>query len=225
MVNFKKTWYLFVLLVVTIISVAFVFNYPAITVNNRFVCGVVIVCLNILVFIVTFINNKMLRNMLMTIVSMAAFAFLLVPLYNVFCDVTGLNGKLDLSIAAATSKGIDTNRDVTVEFVVNQNREMPWQFKPKHSSLTLHPGQLATTAYFAKNITNKTMYAQAIPSISPSRASKFFKKVECFCFTNQKLGPGETTYLGLRFYLDPALPKDIKRITLAYTIFDITETK
>jgi cytochrome c oxidase assembly protein subunit 11 len=159
------------------------------------------------------------------IVIMAAFAFLLVPLYNVFCDVTGLNGKLDLSIAAATSKGIDSSREVTVEFVVNQNREMPWQFKPKHSSLTLHPGQLAATAYFAKNVTNKTMYAQAIPSISPSRASKFFKKVECFCFTNQKLGPGETAYLGLRFYLDPDLPKDIKRITLAYTIFDITETK
>jgi len=167
----------------------------------------------------------MLRNMLAAIVSMAAFAFLLVPLYNVFCDVTGLNGKLDLSIAAATSQGIDATRDVTVEFVVNQNRAMPWQFTPKHSSLTLHPGQLATTAYFAKNTTSKTMYAQAIPSISPSRASKFFKKVECFCFTSQKLGPGETRYLGLRFYLDPALPKEIKRITLAYTIFDITETK
>ncbi len=170
-------------------------------------------------------NNKILRNMLVSIVSMAAFAFLLVPLYNVFCDITGLNGKLDLTIAAAASTIIDTTRDVTVEFIVNQNREMPWKFKPKHSSLILHPGQLATTAYFAKNITNKTMYAQAIPSISPSRARKYFKKVECFCFTNQKLGPGETAYLGLRFYLDPALPKDIKRITLAYTIFDITETK
>lgn len=226
MVNLKKNCYLLGLFIFTTVSVTFVFKYAAITVNNRFVCGVIIACLNILALIFIFINkNNMLRNMLAAIVSMSAFAFLLVPLYNVFCDVTGLNGKLDLSLAAATSQGVDATRDVTVEFVVNQNREMPWQFSPKHSSLTLHPGQLATTAYFAKNTTNKTMYAQAIPSISPSRASKFFKKVECFCFTNQKLGPGETTYLGLRFYLDPALPKDIKRVTLAYTIFDITETK
>ncbi len=219
-------WYLLGLCFFTIVSTIFVTTYSAITINNRFVCGVMIICVNILGFIYIYVNkNKMLRHMLTVTVGMAAFAFLLVPLYNVFCDVTGLNGKLDLNVAAATSLGIDATREVTIEFIVNQNREMPWQFKPKHSSLTLHPGQLAATAYYAKNVTNKTMYAQAIPSISPSRASKYFKKVECFCFTNQKLGPGETAYLGLRFYLNSDLPKDIKRITLAYTIFDITETR
>lgn len=224
--SIRRRWCLFGLCFFTIISSIAVITYPNITVNNRFVCGVVIVCVNILSLILLYINkNKMLRNMLAITVGMAAFAFLLVPLYNVFCDVTGLNGKLDLNVAAATPRGIDTTREVTVEFVVNQNREMPWQFKPKHTSFTLHPGQLAATAYYAKNPTNKTMYAQAIPSISPSRASRYFKKVECFCFSNQKLGPGETAYLGLRFYLDPDLPRDIKRITLAYTIFDITETR
>ena len=154
---------------------------------------------------------------------MSAFAFMLVPLYNVFCDVTGLNGKLDLSMAAATSRGIDLSRTVTVEFVVSNNREMPWEFKVKHKSLQLHPGELATTAYFARNPTGKTMVAQAIPSISPSKVSKYFKKVECFCFTSQKLGPGESAYLGLRFYLDPDFPKDVRRVTLAYTIFDVTK--
>lgn len=149
--------------------------------------------------------------------------FLLVPLYNVFCNVTGLNGKLDLSIPVGTAKGVDLSRSITVEFVVSNNEKMPWEFKPKHQSIVVHPGQLATTAYFAKNLSQRTMYAQAIPSISPSRSSKYFKKVECFCFNKQKLGPGESAHLGLRFYLDPDIPKDVHRITLAYTIFDITD--
>lgn len=222
----KRSYILISVIICTVISIAYISVHSELNTNNRFVYSVIIACINIGILIFIFINkNIMLRNMLVIIISMASFAFLLVPLYNVFCDVTGLNGKLDLTVAAATSRGIDATRNITVEFVVNQNRDMPWQFKPKHSKLNMHPGQLAATAYFAKNVTNKTMYAQAIPSIAPSRASKYFKKIECFCFTSQKLGPGETASLGLRFYLDPDLPRDIKRITLAYTIFDITETK
>jgi cytochrome c oxidase assembly protein subunit 11 len=220
-----RRWHLIALLIFTTISIAVVHLYPNMAVNNRFVSYTLVLFIDVFFLILILIpKSTLIRNLSLVIVAMAAFAFMLVPLYNVFCDVTGLNGKLDLSVASVIPQGIDLSRSITVEFVVTQNRQMPWEFKPKHTSMVLHPGQLASTAYYAKNLTGKTMQAQAIPSISPSRVSKYFKKVECFCFTNQKLGPGETAYLGLRFYLDPDLPKDVQRITLAYTIFDITES-
>lgn len=220
----RKFWYVVALLFTATIAVYLTATYDAISINNRFVLYVVIFCLSITILILMFVKTtKLIRNLLLVIIGMSAFAFTLVPLYNVFCDVTGLNGKLDLSVAAATSKGIDMSREITVEFVVSQNRAMPWEFKPKHHSMVLHPGQLMTTAYYARNTTDRTMYAQAIPSITPAYARKYFKKVECFCFSKQKLGPGETAHLGLRFYLDPEIPKDIQRVTLAYTIFDITQ--
>lgn len=220
----RKVWYVIAIILVATLAVYFAATYQDISVNNRFVLYVVIFCFSIEALVLLFVKTtKLIRNLLCVIIGMSAFAFALVPLYNVFCDVTGLNGKLDLSVAAATSKGIDTSREITVEFVVSQNRAMPWEFKPKHHSMVLHPGQLMTTAYYARNTTDSTMYAQAIPSITPAQARKYFKKVECFCFSKQKLGPGETAHLGLRFYLDPEIPKDIQRVTLAYTIFDITQ--
>lgn len=224
MLKFKrKHIYLLLIGLVTILLLLFLSYHPKITVNNRFVYGALIIFIDFFLIILILYQNTLLRNLALTIIVMAAFAFALVPLYNVFCDVTGLNGKLDLGIVAAIPQGMDISRQITVEFVVTQNQQMPWEFKPKHTSLVVHPGQLAATAYYAKNTTNKTMQAQAIPSISPSRVSKYFKKVECFCFNSQQLGPGETAYLGLRFYLDPNFPKDVQRVTLSYTIFDITE--
>lgn len=221
----RKKAYLLLLCVVTIVMTLIIINHLDMTVNNRFVSFALILFINIFFIILIFFNKSNLtRNLLLGIVAMAAFAFALVPLYNVFCDVTGLNGKIDLAVVAAIPQGMDVSRQITVEFVVTQNQQMPWEFKPKHTSLVVHPGQLVATAYYAKNPTSRTMQAQAIPSISPSKVSKYFKKVECFCFTNQRLGPGETAYLGLRFYLDPDFPKDVQRVTLAYTIFDITES-
>lgn len=220
----RKSRYLLLLVIITIVAAVIILKYLDMTVNNRFVSFAIIIFIDIFFIILLLFKKATLnRNLLLGIVAMAAFAFALVPLYNVFCDVTGLNGKLDLDVVAAIPQGVDVTRQITVEFVVTQNQEMPWEFKPKHTSLVVHPGQLAATAYYAKNPTSKTMQAQAIPSISPSKVSKYFKKVECFCFTNQKLGPGETAYLGLRFYLHPDFPKDVQRVTLAYTIFDITE--
>jgi cytochrome c oxidase assembly protein subunit 11 len=195
----------------------------SLTANSRFVCYAIILCVIVCCAIwVLLRQQKLLRNLLFTVVAMAGFAFVLVPIYDVFCDVTGLNGKLDLSVKAATSQGVDMSRTVTVEFVVSHNNQMPWEFKPKNKTLVVHPGELASTAYYAKNNTGHTMTAQAIPSISPSKVSKYFKKVECFCFTSQKLGPGEAAHLGLRFYLAADFPKDVHRLTLAYTIFDVT---
>lgn len=220
-----KAWFMFGILLCGLIAVAVIYFYPKITVNNRFVSFAIVLDAVVLGAISLYVTRqKLLRNLLLAVVGMAGFAFVLVPLYNVFCDVTGLNGKLDLTKIAATPKGIDLTRTITVEFVVSHNREMPWGFKPKHQELTVHPGELVSTAYYANNPTSRTMIAQAIPSITPSKVSRYFKKVECFCFSNQKLGPGETAHLGLRFYLDPAFPADVHRLTLAYTIFDVTDT-
>lgn len=154
-------------------------------------------------------------------VAMFGFGFALIPLYNVFCKVTGLNGKVDLSVASGLPDGtIVSDRSIVVEFDVNYNQAMPWLFKPQQTQITVHPGEIVHTGYIATNPTNHTMVAQAIPSISPSIAAAHLKKVECFCFSQQTLRPGETTNLPLRFFLDPKLPNSVKRLTLSYTLFD-----
>ena len=166
-------------------------------------------------------NTKIVKRCVMVVLAMFCFGFLMVPLYNVFCDVTGLNGKIDLSQATVDNSITIEDRVVTVEFVVNYNQKMPWLFKPQHKILKVHPGELIATGYFAKNPTTKTITARAIPSISPGLAAEHFKKIECFCFDEQVLGPGEYANLPLRFYLSPDLPKKIKRLTLSYTLFDM----
>jgi cytochrome c oxidase assembly protein subunit 11 len=187
---------------------------------------------------ISFGANNIYKKLALTIIAMVGFAFVSVPMYNALCTVTGLNGKSDNSKHRAQLllnqiSGGSTATDattanagiVTVEFVVNHNQQMAWTFKPQHTFMQVRRGELASTGYIAKNVTNKTMIAQAIPSIAPARAAKYFKKVECFCFNSQKLGPNEIANFGLRFYLDPNLPRDIKRITLSYTLFDITSYK
>lgn len=210
------------IMVCSAVSYWLIAQHQFINANNRFISFAILFCSAAFCLILLFMRQKLLRNLILSIVAMTAFAFVLVPIYNVFCDVTGLNGKMDLSINAAPGTAVDLSRKVIVEFVVSHNAKMPWVFKPKNHDVAVHPGELATTAYYAKNPTGHTMYAQAIPSISPSKASKYFKKVECFCFARQKLGPGETAHLNLRFYLSSNLPQDIHRVTLAYTIFDVT---
>jgi len=220
----KRRYYLAVLAIVCVIVLQFIRYNPKITPNNLFVSYALLLFWSLFIF--TYIvmqRQKLLRNILMAILAMAGFSFMLVPIYNVFCDITGLNGKLDLSTLAATPQGIDVSRTVTVEFVVNHNRNMPWIFKPKHTTLKVHPGEVAHTAYYAKNTSKRTMIGQAIPSIAPSKVSKYFKKIQCFCFNSQKLGPSESAYLDLQFYLAPEFPQDIHRLTLSYTIFDVSQ--
>lgn len=220
----NRILYTFGLIIITAISVIYTAFYSYLNTNDKFVTFAIILFLNLAVLIYLYLNtNKVIKNSVITICLMFVLSFALVPFYNVFCDVAGLNGKIDLSIIAASPKGIDTSRTITVEFVVNYNKEMPWDFKPQHTILKMHPGELARTAYYARNLTKKSMVAQAIPSISPAKASKHFKKLECFCFDNTKLGPGESSHLSLQFYLDPEIPKDVKRLTLAYTLFDISK--
>lgn len=171
------------------------------------------------------------KNILITagklsVVAVAMFAFVfvvMVPLYNVLCDVLGINGRTDGTRYEATEMVIDTERQVEVQFVANFNEEMPWEFKPSVTMVKVNPGASNETVFLAHNPLPKDMVAQAIPSISPARAAEYFHKAECFCFNQQPLTAGESAELPLVYIVDRDLPKDIKTITLSYTLFDITE--
>jgi len=158
---------------------------------------------------------------------MFGFTFALVPIYNVFCEVTGLNGKVDIKHpdTFVRYKVEDANinkRRITVEFDINRNQKALCEFSPEHTALQVIPGELTHTSYYVKNLTNKKMIIQAIPSISPGIVAKYLKKLECFCFNQQVLKAGEAMHLPLRFWLEPDFPTDIHRLTLSYTLFDIT---
>jgi cytochrome c oxidase assembly protein subunit 11 len=163
-----------------------------------------------------------------TVVMMFVFAiFIMPPLYDLFCDVTGLNGKTGgaLSTEQANEFGIDTSRTIKVQFLATNNENMPWGFKPQIRSVIVHPGEPTVVSYFAENTTNKDMVGQAIPSLVPFKAANYFHKTECFCFNQQPLQAGKSAELGLSFIVDIDIPKHIKTITLSYTLFDITDAQ
>jgi cytochrome c oxidase assembly protein subunit 11 len=158
-------------------------------------------------------------------VSVAMFAFVfvvMVPLYNVLCDALGINGKTSAQAYTAVDAAVDTERSITVQFIATNNDGMPWEFRPQVTAMAVHPGGANDTVFFAANPTTQHMVAQAIPSVSPSRAAEYFHKTECFCFNQQPLGGESNTLMPLQFIVDQALPKDIKTITLSYTLFDVT---
>jgi cytochrome c oxidase assembly protein subunit 11 len=162
-------------------------------------------------------------KLLLVAACMFAFVFVvMVPLYNVLCDVLGINGKTG-GRYEATSAEIDLSRTIKVQFVARNNDDMPWQFGPTVKVMRVHPGELGSTAFIAKNPALKDMVAQAIPSIVPARAAAYFNKTECFCFNQQPLKAGEEADLPLQFIIDQALPEDIQTITLSYTLFDVTD--
>ncbi|HBQ03326.1 MAG TPA: cytochrome c oxidase assembly protein [Halieaceae bacterium] len=158
-------------------------------------------------------------------VSVVMFAFVfvvMVPLYNVLCDVLGINGKTSSNAYTAVSAEVDESRAIKVQFIATNNDGMPWAFAPQVTEMVVHPGAANDTLFFAANPTANAMIAQAIPSVSPSRAAEYFHKTECFCFEQQPLeGLGEAE-MPLQFIIDQDLPSDIKTITLSYTLFDVT---
>lgn len=168
-------------------------------------------------------NRRLVQWLVVLTFCMFGFGFALVPLYNVICKVTGINGKMLLSPAEAAMHTEDTSRTVTVEFTTTMNENLPWEFHPMHKKVSMHPGGSILTAYFAKNLTDKPMTIQAIPSISPGSIAKYIKKLECFCFTQQTLNGGESAEMPLKFILDEHLPKEINTISISYTLFDLTE--
>lgn len=176
-------------------------------------------------------NFKMVGKLAVITVAMFAFGYALVPLYKAICEMTGINilslaeRKVPGVGAAGKDAGlpgntqIDKSRTITVEF--DANARGPWEFKPAKSSVQVHPGELATVMYEFKNTQNRRMAAQAIPSYAPRQAAAHFNKLECFCFTQYTLDPGEKKEWPVAFVIDPKLSKDVTTITLSYTFFEV----
>ena len=164
-------------------------------------------------------NKKVIRNLLFAVVGMFGFGFALVPLYDVFCDITGINGKTGDQYISDTPIQIDTSREIKVEFLANLNADMPWEFKPLTRSVRVHPGEASRIEYVARNKTDRDIVGQAIPSVSPGIAAAHFQKTECFCFTEQVLKAGEEKIMPVVFMIDPSIDEDVHEVTLSYTFF------
>lgn len=171
-------------------------------------------------------NRRMLAKLLVISVLMFGFGYALVPMYRAICDALGVNvlsvSELRRDPAAASRSSntqVDLSRKVTVEF--DANVRGPWDFKPAVASVQVHPGELATVMYEFRNRQDRTMAAQAIPSYAPKQATAHFNKLECFCFNEYTLKPGESRQWPVAFIIDPKLPKDVTTITLSYTFFEV----
>lgn len=151
---------------------------------------------------------------------MFAFGFALVPLYYVFCDLTGLGGRT-AGAAQQVEEAVDESRSVRVEFVASLGQVAPWEFEPTVSSMVVHPGKLYTTQYFARNLTQRELTGQAVPSVAPGRAAEHFKKIECFCFSNQQFASAEARDMDVVFMISPELPAHIDTVTLSYTFYAV----
>jgi cytochrome c oxidase assembly protein subunit 11 len=170
-------------------------------------------------------NAAMLGKLAVIAAAMFGFGYALVPLYEQICEALGIN-VLSVSEREATSYNrtrpngqVDTSRTITVEF--DANAHGPWSFKPALATLKVHPGELATVMYEFANEQGRAMSAQAIPSYAPKQATAHFNKLECFCFNEYTLAPGERRQWPVVFVIDPKLPKDVTTITLSYTFFEI----
>lgn len=176
-------------------------------------------------------NHRRLVGRLLLVVAVSfAFGLALVPLYNVFCTVTGLNGKSvglgGVARAATTPPSrIDLQRIVTVEFTDTVMPGLPWKIEPLSARLELHPGEVHQALYRVSNLSDKAIVGQAVPSISPGLAALNFEKLECFCFRQQTLAPGETKELPLTFIVKPEIDRDIRTITLSYAFYNVTDAK
>jgi cytochrome c oxidase assembly protein subunit 11 len=167
------------------------------------------------------LNAQMLGKLVVIAVLMFGFGYALVPVYKKICEVTGINilTPKDVTVDSVKNTQIDTTRTITIEF--DANSQGPWRFRPTVSNVQVHPGEMTQVVYEVVNTQSRSIDAQAIPSYAPQQAAAFFKKVECFCFKQQTLGPNEAKQMPVVFYIDPALPKDVKVITLSYTFFEI----
>jgi len=172
------------------------------------------------------VNRRMLRKLAVVTVGMFGFGYALVPMYKAICEATGINilaiGEQALSGSKSKSPAnsqVDLTRTITVEF--DANSRGPWDFKPAQRSVQVHPGELTTVMYEFQNIQNRRMSAQAIPSYAPMQAQAHFNKLECFCFNQYTLEPGERKSWPVAFVIDPKLSKDVTTITLSYTFFEV----
>lgn len=165
-------------------------------------------------------NRRTTRTLVLAALAMFGFGFALVPLYDVFCDITGLNGKTGAAVAEAQTATVDTGRWVTVEFTGSVGQGLPWEFRPVQKKLRVHPGQVTVAQYYVRNTSAETVVGRAVPSVAPGLAAAHFKKIECFCFSEQTLKAGETREMPVRFTVDPGLAANLGTVTLSYTFFN-----
>ena len=175
------------------------------------------------------LNRNMLFKLTLVVMLMSGFGYAMVPMYKSICEALGVNVIARGDVGSAYGKKaselntqVDLKRDVVVEF--DANVRGPWEFHPEQNAVTVHPGQLTTVMYEFRNTQSRTMTAQAIPSYAPGVAQSHFTKVECFCFNQQTLAPGESKRWPVIFVVDDKLPKDVKTITLSYTFFEVGGT-
>jgi cytochrome c oxidase assembly protein subunit 11 len=166
-------------------------------------------------------HKVLMRKLILICIAMFAFGYALVPLYDVFCEITGINGKTS-NQAVTTTKRVDESREITVEFLANSDVSIPWSFEPEIARIELHPGQITVVNFMVENPTAEAMVGRAVPSVSPGEAAKYFKKIECFCFAEQPLDAHERRAMPVQFYVDPELPAQFTTITLSYRLYKST---
>jgi cytochrome c oxidase assembly protein subunit 11 len=164
-------------------------------------------------------NRRLMKKLLVVAAIMFGFGFALVPFYEKICEVTGIRNVFQPDAVAANTQ-IDATRLVSVEFDANIQR-LPWTFKPLQSSVTVHPGEVMQVAYEVRNTLERPVTGQAVPSYGPQQAALYFRKMECFCFQQQTLGPGEVRKMPVVFVIDPKLPPELNTVTLSYTFFEV----
>jgi cytochrome c oxidase assembly protein subunit 11 len=179
-------------------------------------------------------NRKVLLVSLLVVGGMFGFGFALIPLYNVFCDAFGINGRITSiedgsyntrnEVKRALQSGVDTSRKITMQFLVTDNHALDVEFRPLIKQMTMNPGEVKTVAYYVKNLTDKEMVLQAIPNVTPGNAVKYLAKIECFCFNKQVLKPGEAKAMPLKFVVNSAIPKNIPVLTLSYRFIELQAT-
>ena len=168
-------------------------------------------------------NQKLAQKLVLAAVAAGALGFALVPFYDVLCRVTGLNGKTGgaVSAQAAQAEKIDLSRRVTVEFAGSTMPGLSWEFSPRQHRLQVHPGEVVTATFVARNPTSQTINGQAIPSVSPGWTAQYFRKMDCFCYRQQQLQPGESREMKLTFFISAELPQEVRELALSYSFFPL----
>jgi len=165
-------------------------------------------------------NRQLVKKLLVVVAVMFGFGFALVPFYEKICEVTGIRNVFQPDAVAAQNTQVDTTREISVEFDANTQR-LPWTFKPLQVSVSVHPGEVTQVVYEVRNTLERSVTGQAVPSYGPQQAALYFRKMECFCFRQQTLAPGEVRRMPVVFVIDPKLPPELNTVTLSYTFFEV----
>jgi cytochrome c oxidase assembly protein subunit 11 len=168
-------------------------------------------------------NQQTLVKLLVVAVLMFGFGYAMVPFYRAICDALGLNSVAKADVVANTQ--VDTARLLTIEFDTNLRNNLPWTFAAVEKSVRVHPGALTQVIFEVRNSSDRAVTGQAIPSFGPQLAGRYFKKLDCFCFTQQTLAPGEVRRMPVAFVIEPGLPEDVNTVTLSYTFFEVEGKK